>query len=82
MNYSHVEVGKFFFVNENYEKAIEEFNKAIQEEPSSAEPYYNLGIVYEARNDLEEAKQSYQKALEINPDHKKSEEHLAKLVGI
>ena len=82
MKYSHLEVGKFFFVNENYEKAIEEFKKAVADDPKSAEPHYNLGIVHETRNERELAKQCFQAALEINSNHKRAEKHLAKLVGI
>lgn len=79
---SRFEVGQFLFLNEKYDQAIIEFKKALKEDPENAETLYNLGIVYEAKNMLKEAREAFTKALEINPKHKLAEEHLSKLVGI
>lgn len=79
---SHFEVGQFLFLNEKYDQAIEEFKKAIHDNPEDAEAYYNLGVVYETKNMAKEAKEAFTKALELNPKHKLAEEHLSKLIGI
>ena len=79
---SHFEVGQFLFLNEKYDQALEEFKKAIQDDPGDAEAYYNLGVVYETKNMKKEAKEAFSKALELNPKHKLAEQHLSKLVGI
>jgi tetratricopeptide (TPR) repeat protein len=79
---SNFEVGQFLFLNEKYDQAIVEFKKALKEDPENAEILYNLGIVYEAKNMLKEARETFTKALEINPKHKLAEQHLSKLVGI
>lgn len=76
-----LEAGKFSFLNENYEEAIKYFQKILKQNSQNAEVYYNLGIVYEAKNMLKEAKEMFNKTLEINSVHKLAEEHLAKLVG-
>ncbi len=76
-----LEAGKFSFLNENYDEAIKYFQKILEKDPHSFEGYYNLAIVYEAKNMLEEAKEAFSKTLEINPKYKLAEEHLRKLVG-
>ncbi len=76
-----LEAGKFSFLNENYDEAIKYFQKILKKDSQNAETYYNLGIVYEAKNMLKEAKEAFNKTLEINPKYKLAEEHLAKLVG-
>ena len=76
-----LEAGKFSFLNENYEEAIKYFQRILKKDSQNAEACYNLGIVYEAKNMLKEAKEAFNKTLEINPGHKLAEEHLAKLVG-
>lgn len=79
---SHFEVGQFFFLNEKYDQAIAEFKKAIIDGPNDVEAYYNLGVVYETKNMMKEAKEAFRKALDLEPKHKLAEEHLSKLVGI
>ncbi|RKY39339.1 MAG: hypothetical protein DRP75_02450 [Candidatus Omnitrophota bacterium] len=76
-----LEAGKFAFLNENYEEAIGFFRKILESDPRNAEAYYNLGVVFEAKNMLKEAKEAFNKSLEINPEYKLAEQHLAKLVG-
>jgi len=79
---SLIELGKFYFINGKYDKAIEEFKKAIALNPGKSETYYNLGLVYEAKNNLEEARKMYEKAIEIDPNNKLAKEHLEKIVGL
>ena len=78
----HFEVGQFLFLNEKYDQAVEEFKKAIQDDPKDVESYYNLGVVYEAKNMLKEAKEAFEKALDLDPKHKLAEAHLSKLIGV
>lgn len=79
---SHFEVGQFLFLNEKYDQAIEEFKKAIHDDPKDVEAYYNLGVVYETKSMTKEAKEAFTKALELSPEHKLAEQHLSKLIGI
>lgn len=77
----HLELGKFYFLNQKYDEAIREFEQAIKEASGKSEAYYNLGLVYETRGQFDQAREAFHHALEIDPGHKPSEEHLAKLVG-
>ncbi|HBO84488.1 MAG: hypothetical protein A2073_02250 [Deltaproteobacteria bacterium GWC2_42_11] len=76
-----IEMGEFYFINQKWDNAIEVLGKAQKMEPNNPDVYYNLGIVYEMKNYLEEAKHMFEKALKIKPDHECSKKHLNKLVG-
>ncbi|OIO72550.1 MAG: hypothetical protein AUJ85_09745 [Elusimicrobia bacterium CG1_02_37_114] len=77
-----LEMGKFYFVNGKYDQAIDELKKAIEINSGNPEIYYNLGLVYESRNQPEEAKKMYKKAIAISPKYKLAKEHLDKLIGL
>jgi tetratricopeptide (TPR) repeat protein len=50
-------------------EAIEEYEKAIKFDPSNADAYYNLGLLYETVDaNPEKAIANYRKYLEIGPD--------------
>ena len=76
-----IEMGEFYFVTQKWDNAIEVLNRAQKIEPNNPDVYYNLGIVYEMKNQLEDAKHMFEKALRIKSDHEKSQRHLNKLVG-
>lgn len=76
-----IEMGEFYFVNQKWDNAILVLNKAKKIEPNNPDVYYNLGIVYEMKNQLEDAKQMFEKVLKIKPDHEGAQKHLNKLVG-
>jgi tetratricopeptide (TPR) repeat protein len=77
-----IELGKFYFLNQKYDQAIKEFQKAIEINSKNPQGFYNLGIVYEAKNMIEKASRMYRRTLELKPDHVFAKEHLNKLVGI
>lgn len=77
-----MEMGKFYFINNKYSEAISEFNKVVDINPGCAEAYYNIGLIYEARHELDLAKHMYEKALAIDPDYDIVKEHLNKIVGL
>jgi tetratricopeptide (TPR) repeat protein len=52
---------------ENFEKAIEYFEKAIKVDPEFAFAWDNLGINYRRLNNYEKAIECYEKSLEIDP---------------
>ena len=76
-----IELGKFYFLNEKYNEAIEKFKEASKIDKNNAEIYYNLGIVYESKNLPDEASQMYTKTLELNSGHQLASKHLEKIVG-
>ncbi len=78
----HLELGKFYFLNQRYEEAIGQFRRALSYDDHNAEIYFNLGVVHEAINQVAEAKESFERALGLKPDMKSAQEHLDKLVGV
>ncbi len=77
-----IEMGKFYFINRKYTQAINEFKKAAKLNTGNPEICYNLGLVYESKNELDLAKNMYEKALAIKPDYVIAKEHLDKLIGV
>lgn len=56
-------VGNIFFRLEDYENAIVAFQKVIDIGPKDALSYYNLGCVYSAMEDLDNAEESWKNAI-------------------
>lgn len=76
-----LETGKFYFLNQKYDKAIEMFRKGAESFPDDADIYFNLGVAYEGINDLEHAKDCFEKVLEIDREYAEAERHLEKIVN-
>lgn len=53
---------------DNYKKAAEQFEKALQLDPTYSQAAYYLGLTYNALFDEDKAQQYYKKAVEIDPD--------------
>lgn len=56
-------VGNIFFKLEDYENAIVAYQKVIDIGPKDAVGYYNLGCVYSAMEDLDNAEQNWKNAI-------------------
>lgn len=78
----HIELGKFYFLNNKYDEAVSEFKKVLEINPGNAEAYYNIGLIKESSNQMDEARGMYSKALAVNPDYKIVRVRLNKLIGI
>ncbi|MCA6079413.1 MAG: tetratricopeptide repeat protein [Endomicrobium sp.] len=78
----HIELGKFYFLNNKYDEAVSEFKKVLEINPGNAEAYYNIGLIKESSNLMNEAKEMYSKALAVKPDYKIVRDRLNKLIGI
>lgn len=55
--------------DQNYKKAVEQFEKALQLDSTYSQAAYYLGLTYNALGDEEKAQQHYKKAVEIDPDY-------------
>ncbi|MFA5778563.1 MAG: DUF2723 domain-containing protein [Elusimicrobiota bacterium] len=55
------------FVNGKIDDAITEYKKAIEYTPSSADIYYNIGVIYAQSQNNKEAKEYFQKYIQLNP---------------
>jgi cytochrome c-type biogenesis protein CcmH/NrfG len=52
-----------------YEKAIEEYKRAIEINPDSVEAYYHLGMAYSSLGKYKEAVEAYGRAIRIKPEY-------------
>ncbi|MCX5666859.1 MAG: tetratricopeptide repeat protein [Candidatus Omnitrophica bacterium] len=50
-----------------FDKAIAEFNKAIEVNPNDPLAFYNRGSAYDCKRDYDKAISDYSKAIELNP---------------
>ena len=66
---AHNSLGHVYFHDGDYYQAAWEFQYASKLMPNRPEPRNNLGLVFEATGKLDEAIDSYEKAVEIEPDN-------------
>jgi tetratricopeptide (TPR) repeat protein len=67
---AHNHLGMAFMEQENFDRAIVHYNKALEINPGFANVYYNLGYVFFKQGKLEEAIACYKKAIELRPDYR------------
>lgn len=63
----------------NLDSAIYYYNSALQTNPMFVEAWHNLGLCYEDKGDRSQALKYYAKALEYDPEFKKSKEAAIRL---
>jgi tetratricopeptide (TPR) repeat protein len=78
----YIELGKFYFLNNKYDEAVSDFKKALEINSGNAEAYYNIGLIKESSNQMDEARKMYSKALAVKPDYEIVRVRLNKLIGI
>ncbi len=76
-----LESAKFYFLNQKYDKAIDIYLDGIRRYPDDPELYFNLGVVYESINDLENAKKCYEKVLSVDNSFASADIHLKRIIG-
>jgi len=65
----HKLLGHVYLKKEMFDKAIEEFKKAIESYPNDVEIHTNLGAAYSNKGMLDEAISEYRKVLAIDPNY-------------
>lgn len=58
-------LGVVYYLRGSYDEALEEFQEIVKREPKFYQGYYNLGLIYEKRKDLKEAKLNFEKAIKL-----------------
>ncbi len=74
---THNNLGDVYGRQGDKQKALEEFQKAIELKPNYADAYHNLGNTYHELNQDDKALESYLKALEYNPRLWQSHQNIA-----
>jgi Tfp pilus assembly protein PilF len=69
-----INIGIKYYNEKQLDKALEQFNKVVTENPEMAEAYYYRGLVYLNKNKVPEAKADFKKLLEIDPKSKYAKE--------
>jgi len=69
---SYYILGEIYFQQNELEKALENFNKAIEINYSNAGAYFYRGEIYFKSNNLVKARAEWRKTLEIEPSHIKA----------
>ncbi len=67
-----IEKGLDFQNDDKFEKAEQEFKRALEINPDYSDAYYYLGVLYKIQGDTEKATESYEKALEIEPTNSRA----------
>ena len=66
--------------NKKYEEAQTLLEKAISMNPTQAELYDVLGILYQSQNNLEKARENFAKAISMKPDFVKAKFDLGRAI--
>jgi tetratricopeptide (TPR) repeat protein len=74
-----MEEAQFYFLNQNYDEAQRLLEEALKIKPDAC-ALYTLGLIFEIKNEKEKAQEMYRSALELEPNLKEAEEHLAKIL--
>ena len=69
-----INVGIKYYNEKQIDKALDQFNRVIAENPEMAEAYYYRGLVYLNKSKTAEAKADFKKLLEIDPKNKFAKE--------
>lgn len=65
----HYEQGEFSLAIEKWDRAIDHFTKAIQDNPSFFRAYHSRAIALSKKGDYDRSIEDLQKAVELNPDY-------------
>lgn len=63
--YYYIERGLLYMDNFNFDQAIADYRKALELEPNNIYAYNNIGYVYQAKGDFEEALTYFEKSISL-----------------
>lgn len=77
----HFSLGTAYSFKGQYEKAVDEFKKAIEINPNYVNAYNNLGMAYEEMGLFDKAIVEYKKAIQLKPNYKRAHGNLGSVYG-
>jgi len=72
-------LGIAYFNDQNYDQALEQFDRIIAALPDFEKPYYGRALILYRRNDYANAKSDFQKVIQYNPNDYKPYFYLGKI---
>ena len=72
-------LGIMYFNDEDYAKALEQFDRIIQSLPDFEKPYYGRALIYYRRGDFSKARDDLKKVIKFNPNDYKPYYYLGKI---
>ena len=69
---SHTDLGAAYYQQGKLEIALDEFNRAVEIDPTYAQAYNGLGLVYAALNEDVKADASFKRAIQVQPGSSES----------
>lgn len=75
-----LELSDFYILSRKYDEALKVLKKAEKLEKMNNKVYCNMGMVYEALGDHDNARASFRLALKLDPDNKVAQQHLDHLI--
>lgn len=73
---SYYNLGWIYLQQDSTEKAIRQFDIAIENKPDYADAYFNRGLCYEILSNFDKAMEDYEYAITFAPDNSKFQESL------
>ncbi len=80
--YTRLAFGKHLFFLNNYDKALEQFEKAIDLAPDFSEAHFMMGVCYGANQGLDQAIEKMMRTLTLEPQHDRAYSYLGCLVMV
>ncbi|MBI4743218.1 MAG: O-antigen ligase family protein [Actinobacteria bacterium] len=77
---SRANLGFYYFLKNQYKKAVDEFNRVLEIDSEDFYTYFYLGKCYEGLGERDKAISAYKSVLNLNPDHKEAAEALERLL--
>jgi cytochrome c-type biogenesis protein CcmH/NrfG len=74
-------LGKLYFLGSQFDDAVKCYEAILEEDSQNSSAYYNLAVAFLAQKKTDEAKEAFQKALELDPNNEAAQKELAKLVS-
>jgi len=67
--YFYINLGNIYTAQNEPDKAIDQYQNAVNFDAADADPWFGMGACYKSKNQLEKAIECYEKAITLNPSY-------------